>query len=261
MTDEEDFNKEVVEALKVYIESGEKRGYPSYWHTDEKFQHSMEISATQAWANELNKQGYAIYGIETNPNDPPDCIAEMNGERIGVEVTELTVDEKERKKYVKAKDEAKINVFLAPGQVDDDKMKKRLEEANRNRPKVRVPNTADWPFDKFRERLAGIVQKKEGKIRKQEEKGELISLDKIFLLIVTDEPNLWGERLDEYLNRIKLPRPQYFVAIYIMMSYMPSDGDSGLRRVFNPDLNQYEYEEVRPNLGRGHHPVFEVCLS
>ena len=36
MTDEEDFN-EVVKALKGYIESGEKRGYPSYWHADEKF--------------------------------------------------------------------------------------------------------------------------------------------------------------------------------------------------------------------------------
>ena len=258
MTDEEDFN-EVVKALKGYIESGEKRGYPSYWHADEKFQCPMEVFATQDWANELNKQGYAIDGIETNPNDPPDCIADMDGERIGVEVTELTVDEKERKRYIKAKDEAEINIFLASGQVYDDKTKERLEEASRNQLKVRVPNTADWPFDKFRERLAGIVQKKEGKIRKQEEKGELISLDKIFLLIVTDEPNLWGELLKEYLNRIKLPRPQYFAAIYIMMSYMPSGGDSGLRRVFNPDLN--EYEEVRPNLGRGHHPVFEVCLS
>ena len=72
------------------------------------------------------------------------------------------------------------------------------------------------------------MQKKEGKIRKQEEKGELISLDKIFLLIVTEcyFQNLWGELLKEYLNRIKLPRPQYFAAIYIMMSYMPSGGDS-----------------------------------
>ena len=131
----------------------------------------MEVFATQAWANELNKQGYAIDGIETNPNDPPDCIADMDGERIGVEVTELTVDEKERKRYIKAKDEAEINIFLASGQVYDDKTKERLEEASRNQLKVRVPNTADWPFDKFRERLRRDRAEKGGENTKTGGKG------------------------------------------------------------------------------------------
>ncbi len=262
MTDEKGLNEEAVEALKAFIKSQEERGYPSFWHANKESQQPMEISATQAWANELNKQGYAIDGIETNPDDPPDCVAEMDGERIGIEVTELTVDEKERKKYVEAKDESVTTTFLAPGQVYDDKTKERLEEANRNRPKVRVPNPADWPFDKFREKLAKIVQKKDKKMRKQKENDQLISLGKNFLLIVTDEPNLGEERLDEYLKKIKLSRPQYFDAIYVMYSYVPNnDAHSGLRRVFNSDLNCFEYEEVGPNHGEGHYPVFEVCLS
>ena len=261
MTDEKALNKEGAEALEEFIKSQEGRGYPSFWHADKESQHSMEVSATQEWANELNKQDHSIHGIKTNPDDPPDCLAEMDGERIGVEVTELTVDEKERKKYVKAKDESKINIFLAPGQVDDDKTKEHLEEASRNRPKARVPNTVDWPFDKFRNKLVDIVQEKDKKMREQKEKGELISLDKYFLLIVTDEQNLWKGRLEEYLHRIKLPRPQYFDAIYIMMSYMPNDGDSGLRRVRNSNLKRFDYEEARPNLGQGHYPVFEVYLS
>ncbi len=261
MTDEKALNKEGAEALEEFIKSQEGRGYPSFWHADKESQHSMEVSATQEWANELNKQDHSIHGIKTNPDDPPDCLAEMDGERIGVEVTELTVDEKERKKYVKARDESVSTIFLAPGQVYDDKTKERLEEASRNRPKVSVPNTAEWPFDKFRERLAGIVQKKDEKMRKKEEKSGLPSLDKNFLLIVTDEQNLWEKRLDEYLKKIKLPRPQYFTAIYIMMSHMPSDGDSGLRRGRNPDSNRFDYKEVHPNLGEGHFPVFEVYLS
>ena len=168
--------------------------------------------------------------------------AEMDGERIGVEVTELTVDEKERKKYVKARGESVSTIFRAPGQVYDDKIRERSEEANQNRPKVRVPNTADWPFDKFLEKLGKIVQKKVGKMRKKGEEGALISLDKYFLLVVTGEQNLGEKRLDEYLNKIKLPRPQYFDAIYVIGDYVPNGGDSGLRRVFNPDLNQYEYQ-------------------
>lgn len=266
MTDERYLNQEAAEALRSFLESARKRVYPSGWHADGEFQQPMEISATQVWANELNKQGHSICRIEpnlkdSNPNDPPDCIAEMDGERIGVEVTELTVNEKERKKYVKARGESVSTIFRAPGQVYDDKIRERSEEANQNRPKVRVPNTADWPFDKFLEKLGKIVQKKVGKMRKKGEEGALISLDKYFLLVVTGEQNLGEERLDEYLNKIKLPRPQYFDAIYVIGDYVPNGGDSGLRRVFNPDLNQYEYKEMGPNLGGGHYPVFEVCLS
>ena len=67
--------------------------------------------------------------------------------------------------------------------------------------------------------------------------GELISLDKNFLLIVTDEQNLWEERLNEYLNKIKLSKPKFFDAVYVMMGYVPTDDNNG------------------------HNPVFEVGLS
>ncbi len=260
MTDEK-YPREMVEALRSSIESEEQRGYPSSWHADEGSQQLMEISTTQDWANELNKQGHSIDGIDTNPNDPPDCIAEMDRERIGVEVTELTGDEKERKEYVKAKEESATIIFRAPGQVSDDKPEAHVEETNRNRPKESVPHTADWPFGKFRKKLIEIVQKKDEKMQKKKGKDELVSLDKNFLLIVTSERNLGEERLEEYLNAIELPRPRYFDAIYVMGDYVSKDGDSGFRRVWNSHLKCYDYEEVGPNLGQGYHPVFEVRLA
>ena len=100
-----------------------------------------------------------------------------------------------------------------------------------------VPNMAEWPQDKFNDKLTEIVQNKDEKIENKYNGGELISLDKYFLLIVTDEQNLWEERLNDYLNKINLSKPKFFDAVYVMMGYVPTDDNNG------------------------HNPVFEVGLS
>ena len=58
-------------------------------HRDD--QDLYEVSNTQDWAKEMNKRGHSIPipEIKANPNDPPDVFAEMDGNRIAIEVTRL----------------------------------------------------------------------------------------------------------------------------------------------------------------------------
>ena len=50
------------------------------------------------------------------------------------------------------------------------------------------------------------------------------SVGKLILLIVTDERDLWKEKLRDNLPRIKLPKSDCFCEIYIMNS-LESNGD------------------------------------
>lgn len=210
----------VIEEFKAYgqryIKSQDERGYPSFWHTPPESQGEMELDSVCTWAEELHKRhGIDIRNIENNLDATvdkfPDCIAEMDGKRIGVEVTEFTVDDRERKKYLKGKAE---------------RSKKTPS------PKVSVPSTADWPLCKFQKKLKEIVHRKDYIARKKQDKGKLMPLHKMFLLIVTDEPSL-VDILNEYLQKTEVPHPSYFMDVYVMTSYDPTEGG---------------------------YPVFKVCL-
>ena len=209
-----------------------KRKYATGWHAEGKFQDQMEHYAVEKWANEMHRldPSTPISEIKSNPisNKFPDVFAKMNGKCIAIEVTELV-------------DQKCIDAF---------------QKSPRAQPSM-------WNRKKLQKHLEERVQDKEQKAQRWDEQlgGKISALYKLFLLIVTDEPYLDEEALKKYLNEINLPRPQYFHAIFLMGEHVPNDGDSGLRRVFRPDLDCYEYEEVGPNLGEGHFPVFEVSLS
>ena len=51
----------------------------------------MEVDAVREWAEVMNDRGWQIdiHTVRKNPCEPPDCLAEMDGNTIGVEVTEL----------------------------------------------------------------------------------------------------------------------------------------------------------------------------
>ena len=118
MSDDEDQDRDLLGELKRLHESAEQRAYPSYWHANRCSQTPMEIHATRTWAREMNKRGRAIDVCSIAKNDAafPDCIAAEDGRRIGVEVAEFTVDEKDRKRYVAGKKEGRTNVlpYAAP---------------------------------------------------------------------------------------------------------------------------------------------------
>ena len=120
----------------------------------------------------------------------------MDGKPIGVEVTELTVDNTEREEYVKGQEGSQTNVIFGPGQWKQESRESRLDTP--------VPNMANWSLDKFWKKLEERVQRKDEIARKWNEKGKLIQLNKLFLLIVTGERMLQVS-LEQYLKEISIP--------------------------------------------------------
>ena len=240
MMNESHKKESIADAVRRVVESEEKRGYPSFWHADNDTQSIMEVTATKSWAAELNKQGrkIRICTIKKNNQEFPDCIAEIDGGQIGVEVTELTVTEKERKQYVKAVDNHKTRVLLASGVEYNEQTKDRLEGTQTRRITQQVPNTPSWDLENFRNRIEDIVKRKNDKAQHWDKKGKLEFIDEMVLLIVTDEFDLWEDKVGEYLNLIKIPRVKYFDKIYLMLSYKPGGDD-----------------------GNGYYPVFDVKRS
>lgn len=203
-------------------EEGERgRQYPSYWHATNLTQAIMENHATQSWALEVNSRGWGIDlpSIVKVEGDFPDCIAGANGLRIGVEVTELTVNEDERREFIEGRRQNLQRVFLAPGVEWSHQVERSLDACEPNMP---FGETADWPFEKFQGKFLEILQRKEHSAHSHADKGILRYLDKLILLIVTDEPNLWKERLRGYMDDLRLPKSNAFSHVFIMMAPDPS---------------------------------------
>ena len=210
-------------------------------HRDD--QQLFEIYTTQDWARELTKLGHSIpiptikpnLDKQGEPDDPPDVLAVMNGEKIGVEVTRLF----EYQTFDKAG-----TVYFGTERVPDEDEKKKILEKLRQqyskKPNWRI--SVEWTRETFENYLTETVQKKDGKM-KDGKTGKDGSLRKQFLLCVTDEIHLGEDILSDYLtgnNKITLPRPENFDAIYVMGA--PVSGEKA------------DPVEI-------HYPVFEVCLS
>ncbi len=206
MTDEErelddDELLGAVEGMEQIERSKRRRGYATFWHADNKSQGYMEVDAARDWAEEMNKQGCQIDidTIQKNSEPYPDCLAEMDGEKIGVEVTELVCRE--------AIEESPEIPRLEAGPHFLDQLAEQLTSRQKQ------PFFVVWNPDAFQEYLKEIVQKKDKRVKDR-------SLSKQFLLIVTDEPWLDETTLSKYLKTIKLQPPRNFDAIYIMTSYI-----------------------------------------
>ena len=207
MTDKPDDEhvQDLFGALKRIENMNRKRGHEPFWHGERQFQGPMEVDAARCWAEEMNKRGHSIpiCKIEGNRDDPPDVFAEMDEEKIGVEVTEL-VDEQAIAKHPNI---PPLVELLEPGPHALDKLPQ--------------PMPPKWPLEKFERRVREIVQCKEEKVRKKHKRnGNDHSLSKQFLLIVTGEDYLLNDEatLSEYLKTIKLQRPKNFDGVYIMGS-------------------------------------------
>ena len=64
------------------------RRAPNFDNLDQKW---SEEEYTQDWANEMHRRDPSIQicEIRSNPNDPPDCFAKMDGKCVAIEVTKL----------------------------------------------------------------------------------------------------------------------------------------------------------------------------
>ena len=215
---------DLLEAMERLEDSCRKRGHAPDWHAPNEFQDQMEVEATWDWAGEMNERGWKIdtASVRKNESDPPDCLAEMGGKTIGIEVTEL-VDRKA--------------IELHPELLRYQGPEHFVQEF------PQPPMPPSWPREKFHKHVAAIIERKDRRaaevrtLRPQPSRDNPVSSE--FLLIVTGEPRLDETTLAEYLRTIKLQRPRYFDGVFVMKSY-----------VHNPD-----------GKGHGHHPVFEVPFS
>ena len=206
---------QIAEYLQQYIQSQSKRGYSSPWHVPPGSEHrsEMEIHVACTWADGLYEQcGIDIRKIRNNIDVTvdkfPDCIGEMDGKQIGIEVTELTIDNRERERY------GKEQKFIARMLSED---QKRLEHMPPLLLPVPVQPMADWSPDKFQKKLKERVQKKDEIARKKQENGKFMSLYRWFLVITFDSRLLdLDVSLDECMQQTKLPRPRYFDDVYVM---------------------------------------------
>ena len=189
-----------VKAMERIEDSCRKRGHATGWHAPNEFQDRMEVEATKDWAGEMNRRGWKIdiHTIRKNSETYPDCIAEMDGERIGVEVTEL---------------------------VDGNAIREHPENPRYEGPEQFLrefsqPMPPKWPFEKFERYLRERVCCKDKRVKDG-------SLSKQFLLVVTDEPWLDKATLAEHLKTIKLQRPRHFDGVYVMTFYVPNPAGKG----------------------------------
>ena len=203
MTDERE-QLRFVEVMGRIVDSKRRRRYATGFHVPRELKSLEEVDSTRDWAEEMNRRGCQINirTIRKNTEPYPDCLAEMDGEKIGIERTELVCRE-----AIKAYPE--IPWLEEPGPHFLDQL------ASLPKPPIFVV----WTRDAFQKRLNEIVQDKDRRVKDG-------SLFKQFLLIVTDEDWLGEATLSEYLQTIKLQRPRHFDGIYVMGSYIPDpDGD------------------------------------
>ena len=128
ITDEEVAeDRDLLEYTERTRDRNRKRGHANFWNAVNEDQGLMEVYATKEWAKEMNERGWQIDmgTIRQNPETYPDCLAEMDGKQIGVEVTEM---------------------------VD----RKAIDEQNPIPP---------WLLDKFLEHLSERVQEKDKRVR------------------------------------------------------------------------------------------------
>ena len=81
----------------------------------------------------------------------------------------------------------------------------------------------DWPLERFREKLAASIDKKDRKAGKPERVPALSRLHQLWLVIATDERLLTPELIEEHLAWIRLTKPVHFDAVFVLGPYEPRE--------------------------------------
>ena len=201
----------------------------------------QELSDCQDFADGLKaKYGLALCDIANNPEENvlPDCVGRMDGVRVGIEVTRLTITSEERNHRVNLLIERTEAYCRREENIDPDKVK-NIRAALAARPRKLAgaidrippadqlevyPSPPEWSFECFQQRLQAVISHKEEKARRTGENGKLGEFGKLFLLVRTNEHTLSEHLVEEYLRRVEIAPLCHFNAAYMKLSYQPSDG-------------------------------------
>ena len=81
----------------------------------------------------------------------------------------------------------------------------------------------DWPLERFREKLAASIDKKDRKAGKPERAPALSRLHQLWLVIATDERLLTPKLIEAHLAWIRPTKPAHFDAVFVLGPYEPRE--------------------------------------
>lgn len=144
----------------------------------------VEASTSNEWVRSAEVVSDLRFGgVLPNPNDPPDCWLEVEGERWSVELVEL-VEAGHKKRAMKGESPFSGDLFL----------------------------DAQWDFDRFENRIRTMVEKKDQKYAKA---GQTIDL----LIIHTAEPWLESRQVGDWLAAMPPLNARMIKRVSLLMDY------------------------------------------
>ena len=190
----EDEQREIAEVMEQARR--QNRGYADFfgWASKRDYEELNVVRALDQALASNDQQMFHDIVSRGRGNDPPDCEAlTFKNRRAAIEVTEL-VDGKAIQAYKK-------------GEKD---------------------SLANWSCTHFASVLTGLIQRKD--TRYEYLKGAPYP-GGYYVVVFSDEPCLTRGKVDDYLNRIALPRPRHINRVYLLLSY-------------DPDIDNYPYFEL-----------------
>ena len=232
---------ELLRGLRELIEAEQNAGYtPLEAVPDDDAKAAQELSDCEDFATEMRIEcGVPLCDIDKNPESAlPDCLGMLDGQRVGIEVTRLTITPAEIDRQRNCL-RSNIEVFCSGMERDDPVRAGKIRDALAAKPFkfVRViehlsPSDQvlvsapwpQWPFDYFQKRLRAAIREKEKIAADRAEEGRLDEFAKLFLLIRTQEYKLIEDSVAEYLWRVEIPDLRHFDDAYLKLPIRPKDG-------------------------------------
>lgn len=229
------------------IKAQQNSGYPGLEGVPNEAKPLQEISDCMDFATELRaRHGVPLRDITENSEKAlPDCLGRMDRQRVGIEVTRLTITPQERDQYVDCLI-ANIGAYCLSKEKDDAEKVKDIRAALAARPlklaraiehispadQIGIhPSPPDWPFEYFQERLQAAISQKEKKALWKAEEGKLGEFAKLFLLVRTNEHPLSERLVEEHLQQVEIASLCHFDAAYLKLPYQPIDGRHPVFRI------------------------------
>ena len=144
---------EILDTLRDYVKK--QRGYADHFDWPDK-----DLKEREVVADAFSDSRFEIQNLRIRELDPPDCEAEIDGEIVGIEVTELV-------------DQAAIETAKRMGS----------------------PPFVAWDVEKFRK---AVTERVAAKDQPHKQKGGPYS--RYFLIIHTDEPDLSREKISTFVR-------------------------------------------------------------
>lgn len=192
--------KEIASTLRRIADAAHRRGHASMFampKDDENFgedpghwQRVLERVVAQDWADSVPPEwGISATGITSNPDDPPDCLAKMDDQVIGIELTELVKGEIIRKH-------------------------RRHEEGKRIYSPAERFEDETWSREAFASMISDRLRSKNAKAIKKRCQFDI-------LVLYTDELDLSPDKIEVWLRDLKFEPTSHIKRAFLLLSYWP----------------------------------------